>query len=326
MVRSSVEAPEADNTSRFGDRVLGVGRWFLAPAVEPGSLAQGLTMTVVRWLVGVMWLFNVAWKLPPTFGQADRSGLFVFTSYAVSNPVFPPYSWVIEHVILPQFVVFGWGVVVSETLLAVLLLSGSYVRVAAVLGVVQSVAIGLSVARAPHEWPWSYLLMVMVHLLLLFGGAGRLLAVDALRARIVDGVWLARFWGGLSTLMGMVAIVLAAGSPLGPNGANLHLPGLEFGLGNYNVLGAVILVLAGLGLLAWSFTPTRGSRRSLCWGAAAVSGLAGVLLRVQIGFSPPVLGGTGSSVAFFLTVAVVAASLALRSPAVADDPVERRSP
>lgn len=268
-------------------------------------------MTFVRLLVGVMWLYNVAWKVPPTFGQANKAGLFAFTSYAVSRPVFPPYSWVVKHLVLPHFVPFGWGVVVAETLLAVLLLSGSYIRIAAALGVVQSIAIGLSVAKAPGEWPWSYILMVGVHLLILFGGAGRHLAVDALRAGIARGVGLSRFWGGLSSVMGLTAIALSAfKAPFGSTGANLQLPGLEFGLGTYNVAGGIALLLGGVALLAWSFN---GARRWLLWAALAVTLLAAVALRVQIGFSGPILGGDGSSAAFFLTLAVVAVALARTS-------------
>lgn len=270
-------------------------------------------MPLVRMLVGVMWLFNTAWKVPPSFGQADESGLFVFTSYAVSHPVFPPYSWVVENLVLPQFVAFGWAVLAAETLLAVLLLSGTFIRVAAALGVAQSLAIGLSVAQAPNEWPWSYLLMIAVHLLILFGGAGRFLAVDALRADRADGVALSRFWGVLATVMGLGAIVISAfGTPFGPSGAKLELPGLEFGLGSYNVAGGIVLVVAGVAILAWSAVQ-EGVRHWLAWTAAGAAAAAAVLLTAQIGFSPPVLGGTGASAAFFVTLAVVAIALARRS-------------
>lgn len=311
MVGEDMTVKRSASTAPTGERVMAIGRWLVAPATENVPVGLGLVMTPVRMLVGVMWLFNVAWKIPPTFGQADQSGLFVFTSYAVSNPVFPPYSWVVEHLVLPNLVVFGWGVVVAESLLAVLMLSGSYIRIAAALGVAQSIAIGLSVARAPHEWPWSYLLMFAVHLLIMFGGAGRYLAVDALRARLTDGLWLGRFWGGLSTLMGLAAIgISAGGSPFGPRGANLQLPGLEFGLGSYNLIGGAILVLSGVALLVWSLAREWSGRRLLLWAATAITVVSAVVLTVQIGFSSPVLGGTGSSTAYFLTLAVVAASLA----------------
>lgn len=318
MVGKVATAEGSASTATAGGRILAAGRWLLLPATEPVPGGLGIAMTLVRMLVGVMWLYNVAWKVPPNFGESDQSGLFVFTSYAVSNPVFPPYSWVVEHVVLNQFVVFGWGVLVSETILAVLLLSGSFVRIAATLGVAQSIAIGLSVARAPDEWPWSYLLMVMVHLLILFGGAGRYLAVDALRARLTDGLGLSRFWGVLSTLMGLAVVGLtASGAPFGPQGANLQLTGLEFGLGSYNLAGGAILVLAGVAMLAWSRARGWSERHWLVWAAVAITVAAAAVLTAQVGFSPPVLGGTATSTAFFLTLAAVAAALASRSTSVA---------
>jgi uncharacterized membrane protein YphA (DoxX/SURF4 family) len=296
------------------ERIVAAGRWLLRPAIEPVAGGLAPAATLVRLLVGIMWLHNAAWKVPPHFGEADRSGLFVFTSYAVSHPVFPPFSWVVEHLVLPQFVAFGWAVLIVETVLAVLLLSGSFIRIAATLGVAQSVAIGLSVARAPHEWPWSYLLMVAVHLLLVFAGAGRYLAVDALRADRADGLGLSRFWGVLSTLMGVAAIVISAlGNPFGPRGANIQLTGLEFSLGSYNVAGGLVLVVAGVAILAWSLNQEWDGRRWLARAAAALTAAAAVLLTAQIGFSPPVLGGTATSAAFFLTLAVVALALARRA-------------
>ena len=88
------------------------------------------------------------------FGQDAGNGLYKFTSYAVSHPDFLPYSWLVEHVVLKAFTPFGWLVLIAETTLAVLLLTGACMRLAAVTGVAQSVAIGLSVAYAPDEWPW----------------------------------------------------------------------------------------------------------------------------------------------------------------------------
>lgn len=261
-----------------------------------------------------MWLHNTAWKVPPHFGEVDESGLYVFTSYAVSHPVLPPFSWLVEHLVLPLFVGFGWAVLIVETVLAVMLLSGSFIRIAAALGFAQSLAIGLSVARAPNEWPWSYLLMVAVHLLLLFAGAGRYLAVDALRADRSDGVGLSRFWGVLSMLMGIAAIVISAfRDPFGARGATIQLTGLEFSLGSYNVAGGLVLVVAGLAILAWSLNREWAGRRWLPRAAAAISAAAAVLLTAQIGFSPSLLGGTAASAAFFLTLAVVALALAGRS-------------
>ncbi len=168
-----------------------------------------------------MWLYNVAWKRPPDFGQVAGNGLYKFTGYAVSHPVLPPYSWVVEHVVLPHFQVFGWVVLAVETTLAVLLLTGTWVRAAAAAGVAQSIAIALSVAYAPAEWPWSYWLMIGGHCGILFSSAGRLLSVEALPAGLTRGKSLANLWGGLSVLLGLVAVAGSLGDPFAARGVRV---------------------------------------------------------------------------------------------------------
>ena len=291
-------------------------RGLFSPAIGNESRGNAVVWTVIRLMVGVMWLYNVAWKVPPKFG-----GLYGYTNDAVTHPVFAPYASLVQHVVLPHFTAFAYGVLVVETLLAVALLSGSFVRVAALVGALQALAIGLSAAEAPGEWPWSYFLMVLVQLALLVGNAGRYLAVDAVRAGRSNGRGLALFWGVLTALLGAWAVVAGLGrSVTAAPGANLQLPGLEFGLGVYNLLGGVFLLVVGLILLVWSVARLR-------WLAAAgalVAAVAAVLLRVQIGFGTPLLGGDGSSASYFFTVMVIALVL-IRRPGPGPDRAETTS-
>lgn len=282
--------------------------WLFAPAIGQGSRLSAVLWTVIRMLVGVLWAYNVAWKKPPDFGLANKGGLYAFTNFAVEHPVFAPFTWFIENVVFPNFVAFGWGVLAAETLLAVAFLSGSFIRVFAIVGAVQSLAIGLSVAMAPEEWPWAYILMVLVHLALLLGASGRYLAVDAVRAKRSSGAGLAVFWGLLSALIGVLVIASLVGEPLTGKGKNINLPGLELGLGVYNILGAVFLIVAALALLVWLFARFR----VVALVAAVIALAAAVSLRVQIGYSTPLLGGEGTAATYFLTLAVIAGALALR--------------
>ncbi len=98
----------------------------------------------------------------------------------VNDAVIPPWGWVLENIVSPNLAVFGYVTLVTEFLLAVLLLSGTLTRLAALVGIAQSVAIGLSVANAEGEWYWSYLLMAALHLAVLALAAGRYYGVDVL--------------------------------------------------------------------------------------------------------------------------------------------------
>jgi thiosulfate dehydrogenase [quinone] large subunit len=156
-------------------------------AAVPDRL-EGAAIAGVRIVVAVLWLVNVGWKLPPDFGERERGGLYLFTSWAVEFEVFGPFAWVVREVVLPNFRLFGWAVFVVEACLGGFLLVGLATRGWALVGAAQSVAIALSVLNAPHEWPWSYYLLIAVHLLLFATAAGRSWGLDG----VLRPVWAGR--------------------------------------------------------------------------------------------------------------------------------------
>ena len=142
---------------------------------------------LLRIIVGLLWVDNLSWKKPPNFGADDGSGLYHFTKLAIDYPVFPPYSSLVKNVVLPNFGFFGWIVFLLEIGLAVFLLLGLATRLWAVIGIVQTVAIFLSVGASPNEWKWSYFLMAGAHLALLGFAAGRVWGLDALLRKRIAG-------------------------------------------------------------------------------------------------------------------------------------------
>lgn len=157
------------------------------PTTDPAGVSQlerdGSTRVViaaVRIAVGLMWLQNVNWKRPPDFGSIRGNGLYEFTSDAVHHPVHAPFTWLVQNVILPHFVLFGWLVLILEFCLGAFLIVGFLTRLWAVLGVLQALAITLSVLNTPGEWQWSYYLMFAAQFVILATAAGRVLGVDGL--------------------------------------------------------------------------------------------------------------------------------------------------
>lgn len=135
---------------------------------------------VIRIAVGLLWLTNAAWKVPPSFETLRR-----FTAQAVRYPVFGPYSWLVENVVLPNFTPFGWGVLLLESALGAFILLGLATRLWAAIGMLQTIAIALSVMNAPHEWSWSYYLMFLAHLAIFATAAGRTAGLDG----VLRPVW-----------------------------------------------------------------------------------------------------------------------------------------
>ncbi|MGH3503347.1 MAG: Rv1678 family membrane protein [Nocardioidaceae bacterium] len=286
--------------------------WLVRPAVGGSPRANAIALAVLRVVAGLLWLYNVRWKRPPDFGQSTGGSLYGYTRDAVEHPVFAPYSWVVEHLVLPNFVAFGWLVLVVESLLAVLLLSGTLVRLAALIGVGQSLAITLSVAQTPGEWPWSDWMMIGIHVALLFTAAGAAGSVDAVRAHgpVDSGVRLLRGWGVVAGVVAVVALILSAGAdPLASPGSIVGKQSLQVTLGSYNLLGAVVLLAVGVLMLA-------GAAMRRPWPvrvAAVVAALAAVSLYAQVGQADTWLGGTNASAAFFVCAALVAAVTAGRT-------------
>ena len=307
----------------------GVLAELIRPAIGSSQRAGATALAGLRILVGLLWLYNVVWKRPPDFGKSRGSGLYGFTSDAVEHPVFPPYSWVVEHLVLPNFTPFGWMVLVAETLLAVLLLTGTLVRLAALIGVGQSLAIGLSVAQTPGEWPWAYWMMIGIHVVLLFTASGRVAAVDSVRGEAAAGrglpaaVRLLRGWGVVVGLTGVVALVLAVDEdPVASTGSQFGGPDLSVSLGSYNLVGALVLI--GVALLMLAAATLR--QRALALAATAAAAVAALSLYGQLSRTDVWLGGTNTSAAFFLCAAVVSGATAslLRNPTPSKERVTQR--
>jgi thiosulfate dehydrogenase (quinone) large subunit len=131
-------------------------------------------LALARVGVAYMWIQNVAWKVP----SDDFGALRHWTRMAVDRPVFPPWAWLVEHVVLPNMTLFGWVTLLVEAGLGAFLLVGLATRLWALIGAAQSLVIALSVLNAPYEWPWAYYLMILVHLAFFAVAAGRAYGVD----------------------------------------------------------------------------------------------------------------------------------------------------
>lgn len=257
---------------------------------------------VLRWTAGLLWLANVSWKIPPDFGRSggDCVRLCRYVEYGSAHPVLPGSAWLFEHAISPNLGAFGWMTVFFEALLAVLLISGRYVRFAAVLGIAQSFAIGLSVANAPDEWYWSYLLMIAVHLAVLATAPAARRQAAATMAVV-------------TAAYGIAVVVVHAGAGFTGEGSwNLFsqrndIPG-EWGSGTFPGSIGLGLGFVLLGIGGW-FVATRldGRRRSLIgW---AVVGLSAMIL---LTYGPTgLIIGLGSRPASLCVAAALGLALAV---------------
>ncbi len=99
----------------------------------------------------------------------------------------------VRDVVLPHLAVFGPLVYLVELAIAVSLLLGLLSRAGALLGVLMGLNLWLGLYSAPGEWPWTYMLLVMIQAWFVIDPPGRMLGADVLLRRRVGAT---EFAGG----------------------------------------------------------------------------------------------------------------------------------
>ncbi|MEO5725052.1 MAG: hypothetical protein ABIQ39_16640 [Ilumatobacteraceae bacterium] len=123
-------------------------------------------VAAARIAAGLLWLADLHWKVAPNFGRDTGGGLYKYTRSAVDDPVVGVWKSITEHLILPHLQLFGWIVILTDGTIAALLLIGYRTRLVALIGAFNAIPIFLSVAYRNDEWPWSYILIFFLHLML----------------------------------------------------------------------------------------------------------------------------------------------------------------
>jgi hypothetical protein len=84
--------------------------------------------------------------------------------------------------VLPHFYVFAPIVYALETLTAVSLMLGIFVRLWALIGALQILNLWLGLYNAEGEWPWTYFFLLVLQVIFALHRYGRSLGLDALLA------------------------------------------------------------------------------------------------------------------------------------------------
>jgi thiosulfate dehydrogenase [quinone] large subunit len=147
---------------------------------RPGAAAAAWGLAGLRIFMGVLWLANEAWKLPPDFGRDDTGGLLDNFRVAEQDAVFGFLRTFVRDVVIPNYTAFGWLVFLVELAAGVLLTLGLFTRLGALIGSVQALIITLLVVQGPDEWFWTYAMFIAIHVVLFFTPCAERLALDPL--------------------------------------------------------------------------------------------------------------------------------------------------
>ena len=149
--------------------------------------AAGLTLALLRIGYGLLWLKEATWKKLPDFGMRAGDGLWYWTNEMVKYSAAAPHKYFVEHVVIPNFIFFGYMTLATELFIGFSMLLGAFTRLGALAALMMALNITTGLIRHPAEWPSAYLMLIGYSLLFLSFRAGRRLGVDALLARQLEG-------------------------------------------------------------------------------------------------------------------------------------------
>lgn len=130
-------------------------------------------LALVRLFVGLLWFQQLFWKMPPGF-----TGLHRYVVEEGQYTFLPGYSFIIQHILLPNFLLLGAFTWIAELVVALCLLFGIFSRFGALLATLLALQLYVGLAYAPGEWYWTYGMLVLLGVTLAAVPAGRRLGVD----------------------------------------------------------------------------------------------------------------------------------------------------
>lgn len=147
-------------------------------ALKRRPVRYSVAFAAARIAVGLYWLYEQHWKLPPDFGLHDARGLMFAFQQSIQYPTVDLYRAFLQDVVVPHFHLFGWLLGFTEVAIGASLVFGALTRAGALLGVLQALNLLIAQGRTP-EGPWIYLAILAANLFVLFTPSNRRFSVDS---------------------------------------------------------------------------------------------------------------------------------------------------
>src|SRR5215510_2184582 len=162
--------------------------------MEPSSSAGWFAGRAPRWplglcriLYGVLWWQQSRWKVPSDdFGRKSGGGLWYWVHQEIQYPTVAAYKNFLVNVMIPHWTLFGWMTLITETFIATTLILGLGTRLGSLVAIGMAANITIGILNVPHEWGWTYTMLIMFPAIFLLTDAGRSFGVDAFLAPRLD--------------------------------------------------------------------------------------------------------------------------------------------
>jgi thiosulfate dehydrogenase (quinone) large subunit len=142
---------------------------------------------LVRILYGVLWWRQSKWKVPSDdFGRKSGGGLWYWVQQEVQYPTVQAYRDFLVNVMIPNWTFFGWMTLITETFIGATLMLGLFTRLGSLVAIGMALNITIGIVSVPHEWVWTYVMLIMLPVIFLFTDAGRSFGLDSFIAPRLD--------------------------------------------------------------------------------------------------------------------------------------------
>ena len=144
-------------------------------------------VALARILYGALWWQQSKWKVPSDdFGRKSGGGLWYWVQQEIQYPTVSAYRDFLVNVLVPHWTFFGYLTLFTETFIAVTLMLGLLTRLGAFVALGMAANITIGILSVPHEWGWTYTMLIMFAALFLLTGPGRSVGLDAVLGPRLD--------------------------------------------------------------------------------------------------------------------------------------------
>jgi thiosulfate dehydrogenase (quinone) large subunit len=104
----------------------------------------------------------------------------------IQHPTVTAYRDFLVNVMIPHWSFFGWMTLITETFIAVTLMLGLFTRLGSLAAIGMAANITIGILNVPHEWGWTYVMLITLPAIFLLTDAGRSFGLDAFLAPRLD--------------------------------------------------------------------------------------------------------------------------------------------
>ena len=151
------------------------------------AMAPLWPLGLARILYGYLWWQQSGWKVPSDdFGRKSGGGLWYWVQQQIQYPTVAAHKDFLVNVMIPNWTFFGWMALITETFIGATLILGLGTRLGSLVAIGMATNITIGILSVPHEWGWTYTMLIMFPVLFLLTDAGRSFGVDAFLAPPLD--------------------------------------------------------------------------------------------------------------------------------------------